>query len=181
MKVTIEKHTSVDKFFDFNVEDELCMRVENDDVDHATVDAMVETCAEAIRKHFDYDLFETKQREFQKKRWDSDKDLREDYDNDFDAFYNSISRKFKRPKASQEFNASAASKISDDKVRKEDDVQYAVIIDAIKKIAESGGKSYSYSPYPMRDNVKQRLLDAGFTVADPTDANRGEETKIIWK
>lgn len=92
ISVTIQEHDGMDKFFDMTIGDgELRMEVDYDDVDHATVDAMAETVAEIIRKNWDSELFEQKQREHQRKRWDKDEHLRAEYAS-FDEFYKEVKR-----------------------------------------------------------------------------------------
>jgi len=66
---------------------DLLFKVDYDDVDHATVDAMTDTMVEVLKKNWDSVLFLANQKKYQKKRWKEDEDLREEYDNNFEKYF----------------------------------------------------------------------------------------------
>jgi len=103
MKTNIQEHTQVDKSFTLKLEDlGFLVFFDYDDVDHAEVDAVALHLKEIIEANWDsYQYQNLFQRELIK-IWDNDKYLREDFENDMEAYLKSRLPE-PRPDASKDF------------------------------------------------------------------------------
>lgn len=85
MKVEIEKHSKIDKSFKLSTE-HLSMKVDFDDVNHQEVNAATKVLKELIEKHWDEEAFRIEYKKELIKRWNDDKWLREDYEDNLNQF-----------------------------------------------------------------------------------------------
>lgn len=85
MKVEVEKHTTIDKFFCVTTKN-LSLQVDYDDVDHAETDAAVQQLKEIVEKYWNPERHLELLKVELIKEWDKDKHLRESYSNQRDLF-----------------------------------------------------------------------------------------------
>ena len=86
-KVNIEPHDGCDKRFEMNLPNDLCLYVDYDDVDHASVDAASKVLKEVVEKHWDEALFQKLYKEEIMKIWDANEsDIQEDYEGDLKTY-----------------------------------------------------------------------------------------------
>ena len=89
MKVEIEKHSKIDKSFKLSTE-HLSMKVDFDDVNHQEVEAATLILKQLIEKYWNKEEFEIEYKKQLIKRWNDDKWLREDYQDDLDMYLNDM-------------------------------------------------------------------------------------------
>ncbi len=83
--VTIARHNIYDKSFLMYFDDWFVVEVDNDDVDHAVVEAMTLTLKELVEKHWDESLFESY---YAKTKLDYPSDDEDDEDEEDEEEYN---------------------------------------------------------------------------------------------
>jgi hypothetical protein len=90
VKVKIEKHTPIDKNFDIILEDlDFKIGMDYDDVDHVETDAVAQYIGMLIEMHWEDEVFHNIFQTFLIRKWNADKYLREDYENDMEAYLKS--------------------------------------------------------------------------------------------
>lgn len=83
MKVSIESHSKLDKSFEVEINGEF-ITVDYDDVNHVRVDAVIDTMAEILSKHWKDKTFKQNFKKRLRKEWASSKELQNQFD--FDEF-----------------------------------------------------------------------------------------------
>ncbi len=89
MKVNIDNYNECDKSIYLNA-NHFSMEIDYDDVNHDEVEASVELLKQIIEKHWDEKLFKKIYKEKAILRWNSDKYLREEFDDNLDNFLKDI-------------------------------------------------------------------------------------------
>lgn len=78
-QVYIEKHSTVDKSFEFNIDDVWAAQVDFDDQDHICVEAATLYLRDVILNHWKRNEFNAYFKALLKKEWKNDKELQEEY------------------------------------------------------------------------------------------------------
>lgn len=86
MKYEIQKHSTIDKRFEFRNE-HISMEVDYDDVNHPEVDAGIELMKEILDEYWNEDLFKKKYKEKIMEVWNENKyDIQSDYENNLEEY-----------------------------------------------------------------------------------------------